>query len=367
MSKHVLITGGAGFLGSHVADELLSAGYRVRVFDNLEYLARGRERLAIRLDPLVELVVGDVRDGVALRRALEGISAVVHLAGDAPLAGSGHETELGHAGTSVLLQALTERPVESIVLRSSLAVYGEGVYRTPSGRLISVRERSAAQLQAGRWEVESESGEALAPWPIREEATPPDGSLRARFFRAREQVCFAFGRERGIDTTALRLASVYGPRSSSAHRRPGALTNVAARLLEGLPPQLYEDGRQRRDFVCVYDAARAFRLALEKPEASGRAINVGSGRSLSLRELARRLALVLGRQHLTPVFTQQHRPFDVRHRFPDVTLARNLLGYEPRVSLEEGLIALVAWLEDHPVEERVKPAPTEASAESLRA
>lgn len=358
MGEHVLVVGGAGFVGSHVVAELLGHGYRVRVLDNLQTALPAKERCRAGYARDTELLVGDVRDDLDVRRALQGVDAVVHAVSDATPAG-----EPSHAGLCTLLAALRDRPVAKLVITSSLAVYDEGLYRRPNGALTGVEERSSAQLAGGRWEPWARAGETLLPWPTPEGFTPRDPSGRARFYRVREHMALEFGRAQGTAVCVLRPAHVYGRGRSPSHPRASALCSFGARLLDGSAPLLFEDGLQRRDFVSAYDVARAFRLALERGCGSGggQVINVGTGRAYPVRDLARRLAVVLGKQHIAAELTGSHRLGDVRHAVPDVTRARAVLGFAARVGLEEGLIELAAWLEEHCAEARA-PKPNAAAA-----
>jgi dTDP-L-rhamnose 4-epimerase len=258
MGQHVLVVGGAGFVGSHVVTELLGSGHRVRVLDNLQSALHAKERGRAWHAAEAELVVGDVRDDVDIRRALRGIDAVAHVVSDATPAG-----EPSNLGIFMLLSALRDQPVAKLVIASSLAVYDEGIYRIPNAGLTGVEERSAAQLASGCWEPWSRPGETLLPWPTPEGFVPKVPSARARFHRFKEHLCLEFGRVQGTAVCALRLAHVYGRGRLPSHPRASVLCGFGARMLDGTAPLVFEDGQQRRDFVSAYDVARAFRLALE--------------------------------------------------------------------------------------------------------
>lgn len=371
MSKRVLITGGAGFIGSHLADELLREGHRVRVLDNLtpQVHGEGQQRPEY-LDREVELIVGDVRDPKALRRALSEIDAVYHLAAMVGVGQSMYEvqryTEANNLGTAVLLQALIERPVERLVVASSMSVYGEGLYRGPGGEQVVAPERPLAQLKTKQWEVSSEAGAELEPVPTPETKPPSLSSIYALSKFDQERMCLLIGRAYDMPTVALRFFNVYGPRQALSNPYTGVLAIFASRLLNDNAPLIFEDGRQRRDFVSVYDVARACRLALTAPEAAaGAAINVGAGRPYTIREIADRVASVLGKSHIEPEITSSYRVGDIRHCFPDLTLAHRLLGYEPHVSLEEGLVEFATWLAEESAIDRVADARQELSSRGL--
>jgi len=368
VGKAVLITGGAGFIGSHVADELLAHGYSVRALDDLTPQVHGDAGRPDYLDPQVELHQGDVRDAAAIGRALDGVDAVVHLAARVGVGQSMYEladyTDVNSRGTAVLLEALLDRRVERLVVASSMSVYGEGLYRNADGRLVPGEERSRAQLERGEWELVDAQGRALEPVPTPESKLPSLSSVYALTKYDQERLCLMFGAAYGIPTTALRFFNTYGSRQALSNPYTGVLAIFAARLLNGRAPLVYEDGKQRRDFVSVSDVARACRLALESDRAAGEAVNVGSGESASVLEIAHKLGAALGVE-IQPELTGKSRAGDVRHCFADISRARELLGYEPQVALEEGVTDLAAWLEGRVAEDRVDEAARELSERGL--
>lgn len=368
-ARSVLITGGAGFIGSHLADHLLASGHVVRALDDLspQVHGEGRARPAY-LDREVELVVGDVRDPEAVRRALRGIDAVVHLAAAVGVGQSMYEVDRyvsvnGH-GTAVLLQALAERPVERLVVASSMSLYGEGLYRNGAGRLVT-GERTRKQLLARRWEPLGDDGQPLSPVPTPETKPPALASIYALSKFDQERMSLLVGEAYGIPTVALRFFNVYGTRQALSNPYTGVLAIFAARLLNGRSPLIYEDGLQRRDFVSVRDVAAACRLALVAAEAPGKVLNVGSGRCRTILEVARMLATAVGREEIAPEITQRTRVGDIRHCFADISRAREVLGYAPRVEFDEGLAELAGWLEGQIAHDRVGEASAELAARGL--
>jgi dTDP-L-rhamnose 4-epimerase len=353
----VLITGGAGFLGSHAADELLSAGHAVRALDSLVQQVHGGSRPDY-LSPEVELVEGDVRDSDAVARALEGCDAVIHFAARVGVGQSMYEvaeyTSVNEFGTAVLLEALASRPVERLVVASSMSVYGEGLY---AGGVEVARTRE--QLERGEFEP------GRAPLPTPETKPVALASIYALTKYQQERACLIAGEAYGIPAVPLRFFNVYGPRQALSNPYTGVLAIFASRLLNGKPPLIYEDGLQRRDFVSVHDVARAVRLALETGGADGRVVNVGSGESVTVRELAEKLAAVLGVE-IEPETTGDYRVGDIRHCFADISLARELLGYEPRVALEDGMAELAEWLGGQTAVDRVDAAQDELARRGLR-
>jgi dTDP-L-rhamnose 4-epimerase len=366
---HILITGGAGFVGSHLADELLRHGHRVRVLDNLSAQVHGRgvDRPSY-LQSDVELIVGDIRDPVAVRTALHGIEGVYHCAAAVGVGQSMYEvaayTDTNVRGTAVLLEELIARPVARLVVASSMSVYGEGLYRTPDGRLVEGRERPIEQLRRGDWAVRDEHGVALAPVGTTEQKTPALASVYALSKFDQERLCLMIGRAYGIPTVALRFFNIYGARQALSNPYTGVLAIFASRLLNGNRPLIFEDGLQQRDFVSVSDVVQACRLALEAPSAVGHAINVGSGVATTVREVAALLDRVLG-TGLEPEVCGKYRVGDIRHCVADIRLARRVLGYEPRVRLEDGLADLAAWLDGQPADDRVAEASAALAARGL--
>jgi dTDP-L-rhamnose 4-epimerase len=369
MAPHILITGGAGFIGSHLADELLRCGYRVRALDSLssQVHGEGTERPGY-LDPEVELIVGDVRDPATVRRALNGVDAVYHLAAAVGVGQSmyeiAHYTQINNVGTAVVLEALIERPVERLVVASSMSLYGEGLYHDPAGERYESVERTRAQLAAGEWEPCSSTGALLTPLPTPEWKAPSLASVYALSKFDQERLCLMIGGAYGIPTVALRFFNVFGTRQALSNPYTGVLAIFASRLLNGRAPLIFEDGLQQRDFVSVHDVATACRLALHSDRASGLAINIGSGRAYTVSDVARLLAAVLDSDE-APEICGKYRVGDIRHCFADITLARRTLGYEPRVMLEEGIVELAAWLEGQVPHDRVEEASAQLAARGL--
>jgi dTDP-L-rhamnose 4-epimerase len=371
-AKRILITGGAGFIGSHLSDELLARGYRVRALDCLTKQVHGPGfARPSYLSDGVELIVGDVRDRDIVRRALIDVDAVFHLAAAVGVGQSMYElaryTATNNLGTAVLLEALIEKRVERLVVASSMSLYGEGLYRNRSGRIAKAVDRTLPQLQISAWEPRSADGEELAPVPTPEWKQPSLSSVYALSKFDQEQLCLMIGRAYGIPTVALRFFNVFGPRQALSNPYTGVLAIFAARLLNKNRPLVFEDGRQMRDFVNVRDVARACRLALEAEDVAGVALNVGSGRACTVLEVARALGAALGEQGIEPEITGKYRMGDVRHCFADISLARRVLGYQPQVSFENGLRELCAWLEGQVADDRVAQMRAELEARGLTA
>src|SRR3954469_7886827 len=318
MTESILITGGAGFIGSHLADRLLQRGHHVRVFDNLTPQVHGVTGRPEYLAADIELVVGDVRDPVAVREALTGLDSVVHLAARVGVGQSMYEianyTAENSAGTAVLLEALLDRPVRKLVVASSMSVYGEGLYEPTQPP-----PRSREQLERDEWEPAG-----ARPVPTPEWKRPDLSSVYALTKYDQERLCLVFGDAYNVPTVALRFFNVYGTRQALSNPYTGVLAIFAARLLNERPPLVFEDGVQRRDFVSVHDIARACELALTRDGADGGAVNIGSGSSVTVLDIAAKLAATLGKD-LEPEISGKYRFGDIRHCFADITLARETL------------------------------------------
>jgi len=368
--KQVLITGGAGFIGSHLADELLAGGYRVRVLDTLEAQVHGEaRRRPDYLDPQVEVIVGDVCDRDAVRKALHAVDAVYHFAAAVGVGQSmyeiAHYTRVNNLGTAVLLEALVSKPVERLVVASSMSLYGEGLYRNARGEVRLGGERTLEQLKRGEWELHDEDGSVLVPAPTPESKQPALASVYALSKFDQERMCLMIGRAYNIPTVALRFFNAYGPRQALSNPYTGVLAIFAARLLNDSPPKIFEDGLQQRDFVSVYDVARGCRLALESQAAAGDVFNIGSGQPLTVRDVAARLARVMGKEKIEPEIVGKYRVGDIRHCFADIGKAQRVLGYKPQVTLDSGMAELAAWLESQAAVDRVAQASAELAARGL--
>jgi dTDP-L-rhamnose 4-epimerase len=369
LPERILITGGAGFIGSHLARCLLRQGHEVRALDRLDPQVHPERERPDYLDPEVELIEGDVRDPGAVTEAVLGVDAVVHLAARVGVGQSMYEIadycSVNTVGTGVLLEALIERPVRRLVVASSMSIYGEGLYRDAAGEGAEAVERDRAALERGVWEPVAPDGRSLAPQPTPETKKPSLSSIYALNKYDQERMCLLFGSSYDVPTTALRFFNVYGPDQALSNPYTGVLAIFGGRLLNGRPPLIFEDGEQRRDFVSVHDVARACALALERDTAAGCALNVGSGESISVREIAQRLARATDREEIVAEVTGKYRVGDIRHCFADIATTRKLLGYEPQIALDDGMAELAEWLEGQTALDRVDSAHGELAARGL--
>ncbi len=367
MKGRILITGGAGFIGRHLARALISSGYDVVILDALiEQVHSGRYPAEL-YGGDVEFVRGDIRDDDAVRRALIGVDGVVHLAAEVGVGQSMYAIEryvsANECGTAVLLQELAQAPVRRIVVASSMSIYGEGLYWTSEGRVLDNVERVLAP--GSWWDPLDESGQPLIPLPTPESKRPSLASVYALSKYAQERMTLMMAAAYGIESCALRLFNVFGPGQALSNPYTGVLAIFASRLLNEQRPMVFEDGQQRRDFVHVADVARAFVAALEEPSAVGEVFNIGSGRNYSIFEVARRLAEAMRRGHLTPEVIGKARTGDVRHCFADITLAEKKLGYRPVHRLEDSLEELAGWVKEQTAIDRVKEARIELEQRGL--
>jgi dTDP-L-rhamnose 4-epimerase len=374
MRRQILITGGAGFIGSHLADKLLEAGHAVRALDNLTPQVHGKDRRRpTYLDRGVELVVGDVRDPEVVDAALDGVDAVYHFAAMVGVGQSMYRmaeyASANGAGTAVLLEALLSRKVKRLIVASSMSIYGEGLCTRPDALngdgVTEAKSRDIEQLRRGAWELLDERGKALAPLPTPETKSPALESVYALTKYDQERLSLLIGRAYDLPTVALRFFNVFGPRQALSNPYTGVLAIFASRLLNDHPPLVFEDGLQRRDFVSVHDVVEACTLALHRDEAVGKAINIGSGQARTVLEVAKAMAHAMGKAHLYPEIPGKYRMGDVRHCFADIDLANRLLGYEPKISFQDGLAELVAWLEGQMAKDRVAEARAELDTRGL--
>ena len=371
--KRVLVTGGAGFVGSHLVEALLERGHEVRVFDSLAEQVHGGGVRPSYLAPEAELVRGDMRDLDAVRDALAGIDVVFHLAATVGVGQSmyaiAHYMGANTQGTANLLQAMLDRKarVEKLVVASSMSIYGEGKYLCRQCGAMSPPPRDPGQVKRHAWEVCCpQCGQALTPVATGESKPLQCTSVYALSKKDQEELCLLYGRTYGVPVVALRYFNIYGPRQALSNPYTGVAAIFAARLLNRRAPLVFEDGMQMRDFVSVHDITQANLLAMERSEADGRALNVGSGEPVSIREVAAALARALG-SGIEPEITGKYRAGDIRHCFADISDIRATLGYEPRVRFADGMGALVEWLRSQSPEDRAAEAAAELTSYGLTA
>lgn len=367
--KRILVTGGAGFIGSHIVDALVERGHDVSVLDNLDPQVHGdaREPAAIAdhvAGGAVRFVHGDVRDPEPVRDALANIDVVYHQAAAVGVGQSMYRiadyVRANCEGTGVLLQQVVDRkqPLERLIVASSMSIYGEGQYGCVEHGSVHPPLRPEHQLRVADWEMRCpECDVPLLPEPTSETKPLRPTSVYAVSKRDQEELCLSVGNAYGIPTIALRYFNVYGPRQSLSNPYTGVAAIFTCRLLNDRAPIVFEDGIQSRDFVHVRDIVKANLLALEPSAADGHALNVATGRSLSLRQLLTALRDKLGGPE--PEYTGEFRKGDIRHCFGDPTKARELLGFEAETSFENGIDDLVTWAAEQEAVDRIDRARAE--------
>lgn len=373
MSKRVLITGGAGFVGSHLADGLLDAGHSVRILDELTPQVHPAGRPDY-LSKDVELIVGDLRDPNRLKGVIAGIDVIFHFAAAVGVGQSMYEISrymsVNTQGTAELLQAIldTKANLEKIVVASSMSIYGEGRYVcTQCGQSSAPPVRSVQRLKAAQWEMRCDlCGGVLKPVPTDETKPSEINSMYALSKRDQEEICLIYGRTYDLPVTALRFFNIYGTRQAISNPYTGVAAVFASRMLNGKPPLIFEDGEQMRDFVHVSDIVRANMLAIKRPESNGHVINIGSGKPITIQQVAEKLGKALGME-ITPVVTNKYRAGDIRHCFADISKAQKLLGYEPTVEHDLGFRELAEWLHGQHADDKAETMLRELSAYGLTA
>ena len=372
MASTALVTGGAGFIGSHLVDALVAKGYRVRVLDNLLEQAHPRGAPPW-LNPHAEFVIGDLRDHGAVDRALAGVEIVFHQGG---IVGNGQSMfdirrymDINSVGTATLIEALLSRAdrIRRFIVASSMVVYGDGAYLCPEHGQVSRVVRPEHRLRSSRWEPLCTScGAEVAPVPTREDHTLAPTSTYGISKRDQEELSLVQGRAHGLPTIALRYLNVYGSRQALSNPYTGVAAIIAARLLNGRAPTIFEDGRQRRDFCHVSDVVEANLAAAVAPDnALYESYNIGTGQSIEVLELARMLARRLGREEVPIAPCGEFRDGDIRHCFADVSKAKRLLGWRAKVSVEQGLSELAGWAAGERPEDRTEWANAELRAKGL--
>ncbi len=361
----ILVTGGAGFIGSHLTDALLEEGHQVRVLDSLDPQVHGQSQAwPAYLSRDAELIQGDVRDGELVAKALQGIEVVYHQAAAVGVGQSMYEIQryvaVNSLGAAVLLEAVVagQTQVERLVVASSMSLYGEGAYIDADGEAAFPQLRPDAQLELREWEHHDAQGRELRPVPTPESKPASPTSVYAVTKRDHEELFLAVGSAYRIPTVALRYFNVYGSRQALSNPYTGVAAIFSARLQNGRPPLVNEDGAQSRDFVHVSDIVQANLLAMRCPAEKGRVYNVGTGCPTSVLQVGELLAERLGLDIPCEV-TRRFRAGDIRHCFADITRVREELGYEPRVRFEEGLGELIEFIREQSPEDHVEQATEE--------
>ncbi|MBT5872490.1 MAG: SDR family NAD(P)-dependent oxidoreductase [Candidatus Latescibacteria bacterium] len=345
----VLVTGGAGFIGSFIVDELLRKGHSVTIFDNLDPQVHAGGRLPEYINKHAQFVHGDVRDYDALKDVVGKANAIFHKAAAVGVGQSQYEikkyVDVNVSGTANLLDIIVNHPhkIEKLVVAASMSSYGEGLYHCATCGPMRPELRPAEQMAEGRWEQNCPNCSGLMSYaPTPETAYQHPSSIYAQTKKDQEDMVLNIGRTYQIPSVALRYFNAYGPRQSLSNPYTGVMAIFLSRLKNDRPPVIYEDGLQTRDFVSVHDIVQANMLALEKPGADYMSFNVASGIPIAISEIADRTARLL-HKNIKPDITMKFRQGDIRHCIADISKIRNELGFEPRVSFEDGLTEVIDW------------------------
>jgi dTDP-L-rhamnose 4-epimerase len=370
MGKDILVTGGAGFIGSFLVDALVDRGNSVTVFDNLEPQVHGDQRPTY-LNPGAHYVWGSMLDLQALQQVALSAEIIFH---EAALVGVGQSQyqirryfEVNTMGTANLLDILANHRhrCAKLIVAASMSSYGEGVYRCATDGLVRPPLRTEQQMEACDWELHCpRCGRHVEPIPTPETAEQLCNSVYAITKKDQEDMVLVFGRAYGLPTVALRYFNVYGPRQSLSNPYTGVCAIFMSRLKNNQPPVVYEDGRQTRDFVSVHDIVQANLLAMEKDEANGESFNVGGGGFTTVKRIAEQLANLLGKD-IAPRLERRFRKGDVRHCIGDITKIQQRLGYRPRVSFQDGMRELIEWSRDAEAVDHFEQAARELEARKL--
>lgn len=369
MQKRILVTGGIGFIGSHLVDGLVSAGHDVRVFDNLEPQVHQGMKPDY-LNPKAEYVKGDMRNPEDIEKALRDIEVVFHKAAMVGVGQSMYQIsrymDVNTMGTSRLLDIIAnkENQVRKIVVASSMSVYGEGSYECGDCGVVYPRLRPEEQLKSHNWEMKCPvCGKVVSPLPTAEDKPLMPTSIYAISKRDQEEMCLAVGEAYGIPAVALRYFNVYGSRQSLNNPYTGLCAIISSRVKNNNPPMIFEDGEQSRDFVHVRDIVQANLLVMDNDKAKGRVFNVGTGVPTTVNKVAETL-IKLYKKGLKPEIVSKFRAGDIRHCFADISRIREL-GYKPGWNFEMGMKELVSWGENARAEDKAEQALQELKDKGL--
>ncbi|GFP28014.1 NAD-dependent epimerase/dehydratase family protein [Candidatus Hakubella thermalkaliphila] len=342
----VLVTGGAGMIGSHIVDLLLREGYEVKILDNLE-LPTHRNGMPDYIPKDAEFIKGDLTRKIDLVRALEGVAVIFHQSATGGFTPQVSKYVIANSlGTARLFEVIRDRnlSIQKIIVASSVAVYGEGTYLCPEHGIFYPTMRSIAQLEKRRWEVECPLCQRVSvPQPVKESKPVSPETVYSITKYDQERLALVLGKLYKIPTVALRYFVTYGPRQSIHNPYTGVCSIFATQIANNKAPLLFEDGLQTRDFVFVEDVARANLLVMKEKKADFKVFNVGSGKAIAIREVAETLINKLNGD-VQPLITNEFRPQDVRHIVADITDISQL-GYSPSVSFEQGIDRYLEWIE----------------------
>ncbi|MEK6889295.1 MAG: SDR family NAD(P)-dependent oxidoreductase [Nanoarchaeota archaeon] len=351
---NILVTGGAGFIGSFIVDELILRGHKVRIFDSLvQQVHHGK--IPEHLNKKAEFIKGDVQDRQALAKALKDIDFVFHEAAEVGVGQSMYEisryVNANAMGTANLLDIIVndeqiKKRIKKVIIASSMSPYGEGMYSCKKCGIVNPSPRTEEKMKKGLWELNCpKCNSVLKPVPTPETKTQEASSVYALTKKFQEDLVMNVGKAYNLPVVAFRYFNVHGPRQSLSNPYTGVAAIFMSRLKNNQQPLVFEDGNQLRDFVSVHDIVQANMLAMEKDEANYQVYNVGSGVSISVKKIAEIVAKLCGKD-IKPLITNNFRKGDIRHCFADITKIKKDLGFSPKVTFEDGMKELIKWAED---------------------
>jgi len=369
MSKRILVTGGAGFIGSHLVDRLIQIGHKVRIVDNLE--AQVHSARPDYLNPEAEFIEADILNPSAMAKALKNIDVVFHQAAVVGVGQSMYQirkyTDVNCSGTAQILDTIVNGnyEIEKLIVASSMSIYGEGAYSCGHCGQVYPKTRTETQLKSGMWEILCPNcGCTVKSLPTDEEKTLQPTSVYAVSKRDQEEMCLSVASAYKLPMVALRYFNTYGPRQSLANPYTGVAAIFLSRIKNGNPPLIFEDGNQMRDFVSVHDIVQANILAMEKQEADYQTFNVGSGHPVTIKQIAD-ILLNIYKSDLHPEILGKYRAGDIRHCYGDISKISKLLGFSPNISLNHGMIELAKWSESVKAEDKSVEAQAELEKRKL--
>ncbi len=367
----ILVTGGAGFIGSFLVDELVKKGHQVRILDNLDPQVHPNGEPPEWLNKEAEFIKGDVRDYETLKKAIDGIEIVFHHAAAVGVGQSQyqikHYVDVNTGGTANLMDIIVnhKNSVKKIIVAASMSSYGEGAYICEEHGRIRPEPRTEEQMNQGKWEQYCpHCGKVLKPVPTKEEDCMIINSIYAMTKKDQEDIVMTIGKAYKIPCVSLRFFNVYGPRQSLSNPYTGVAAIFMSRIKNGNPPIVYEDGMQSRDFINVHDLVRANILAMEKEEADYNIFNVGVQNPIPVLKLAEIIAKLYNKD-IKPEIKNKYRKGDIRHCYADITKIKTLLGWEPQISFEEGMKELIEWSRNAKAEDKFEIAQKELEEKGL--
>jgi dTDP-L-rhamnose 4-epimerase len=350
--EKILVTGGCGFIGSHLVDELIKEDYYIRVLDNLDPQVHGKsQNQPDYLNPKAEYIFGDIRDPEVVKNSIMDIDIVFNLAAAVGVAQSMYQIkryiDVNSHGTSNLLDQIihTENSVKKIILASSMTIYGEGAYYCENeDKKVYPKLRSIDNLKKHQWEIKCpDCKHSLRPISTPESKPLYSNSVYAQSKRHQEEITLLIGKTYGIPSVALRFFNVYGPRQALSNPYTGVCAIFSSRILNGNNPIIFEDGKQTRDFIHIFDVINALKLSMEKQKANYNYYNVGTGYPISILEIAKILIDRMNK-NLKPEIKNQFRKGDTRHCYADISKIKKDMDFQPKFNFKEGISTLINWV-----------------------